>query len=642
MITFFSTLYQLCIGSLIIFVLLSRGAEASPIVLRYPQISSMSQPSASGQGVTPTLLLRQLNELKNSGYSFIRMDALGAKYRSYHRDKVIIVCFDAPSSLFMKEVLPILHVLHIPAVVGVIGHRVRDHDRNFLNGADLKKLATDPLISLAIEGDNLDMPLPGDPQKDRQPAATTRAWLGRKDGYESEKAYRARISDDLQRSQQFFEQQLGLHAHIVVWPGGDFNEVCTRIAASLGMTLGLGYQGLLDAHGRRRFYQHVVDNGVSPWQLEHDMKAEGSAKLHQPVRLMHVNLDYVYDADPVQEASNLQKLLQRIRDSDVNTVYLQAFADPDGNGAADAVYFPNRHLPVRQDLFNHVAWSISKLTQVRHVFAWMPLLAWQLPVRDKAAQDVVVTLPNKPNYVATGYPRLSPFSSSAKVVIRDLYTDLGRHAYFNGILFHDDITLSDFEDDSKFARSAYQSWGLPASVAEIRLHPQWMPMWTLLKTDALDNLALSMAHIVRDDHPGLLTARNLYAQVVLHKKAEEWYAQSLESSLADFDYTAIEAMPYMEQAHYHSGFYRDLFEHVKAYPQGLLKTIFELQAKDWRQGGDPVPSPVLANTVCMLYDWGVLNVGYIPDDPYRNSPDLSVLRPAMDHHCKLASQSDHG
>ena len=634
--------YQLCLGCLVILGLSARTAGAEPLVLRYPQISAISQPSASGQGVSPTLLLRQLNELKNNGYLFKRWDAWNDKQAAAHPSKVVIVCFDAPGPLFMHEVLPILHVLHVPAVVGVVGHQLRDHDRRYLSWTDIEELAKDPMVSLAVEGDKLDMPLPGDPQGDRQPAATTRAWLGRQAGYESEKAYRARIYDDLQRSKQLFEQRLGLHPHIIMWPGGDFNEVCTQIAASLGLSQGLGHEGLLDARGKRRILQHIVDNGISPWQLEHDMQVDEKTSRHGPVRVMHVNLDYVYDANPAQEASNLQKLLQRVRDSDVNTVYLQAFADPDGNGAADAVYFPNHHLPVRQDLFNHVAWSIRQLTQVRHVYAWMPLLAWQLPQSDRAAQDVVVTLPNKPNYVATGYPRLSPFSSLAKGVIRDMYTDLGRHAYFNGVLFHDDITLSDFEDDSTFARLSYQSWGMPGSVAEIRLHPEWLSMWTLLKTDALDNLALNMARRLRADHPGLLTARNLYAQVVLHKKAETWYAQSLESSLAEFDYTAIEAMPYMEQADYHSGFYRDLFDHVKAFPQGLKKTIFELQAKDWRQGGDPVPTPVLANTVCMLYDWGVLNVGYIPDDPYRNSPDLSVLRPAMDHHCSAEVPPDHG
>jgi len=34
----------------------------------------------------------------------------------------------------------------------------------------------------------------------------------------------------------------------------------------------------------------------------------------------------------------------------VNTVYLQAFSTQTGTANADAMYFPNRHLPVRSDL----------------------------------------------------------------------------------------------------------------------------------------------------------------------------------------------------------------------------------------------------------------------------------------------------
>jgi hypothetical protein len=48
----------------------------------------------------------------------------------------------------------------------------------------------------------------------------------------------------------------------------------------------------------------------------------------------------------------------------VNTVYLQAFSDPDANGSADMVYFPNRHIPMRADLFNRVAWQIQTRTPV--------------------------------------------------------------------------------------------------------------------------------------------------------------------------------------------------------------------------------------------------------------------------------------
>src|SRR3546814_1135116 len=77
----------------------------------------------------------------------------------------------------------------------------------------------------------------------------------------------------------------------------------------------------------------------------------------QNLRAVHVDLDYVYDPDPAQTDRNLGILVQRIADMGVNTVFLQAFADPEGEGLVRSLYFPNRWLPMRADLFNRVAWQ---------------------------------------------------------------------------------------------------------------------------------------------------------------------------------------------------------------------------------------------------------------------------------------------
>ena len=54
--------------------------------------------------------------------------------------------------------------------------------------------------------------------------------------------------------------------------------------------------------------------------------------------VMHVDLDDIDDPDPAQVEHNLQLLLSRIRAMGVNTVFLQAYADPDGNGAAPGIW----------------------------------------------------------------------------------------------------------------------------------------------------------------------------------------------------------------------------------------------------------------------------------------------------------------
>jgi biofilm PGA synthesis lipoprotein PgaB len=42
------------------------------------------------------------------------------------------------------------------------------------------------------------------------------------------------------------------------------------------------------------------------------------------------------------------------------------------------------------------------------------------------------------------------------------------------------------------------------------------------------------------------------------------------------------AMPYMEQVDNADQFYKDMIDRVKKYPNGIKKTVFELQATNWR------------------------------------------------------------
>ena len=156
-----------------------------------------------------------------------------------------------------------------------------------------------------------------------------------------------------------------------------------------------------------------------------------------------------------------------------------------------------------------------------------------------------------------------------------------------------------------------------------------MQKWTSYKTATIDDFAQDLAQKVRYWQPFLLTARNLYAQVALSPYSENWYAQSLEQSIQKYDFTAIMAMPYMEQAPDTNQFYQDLVNRVKKYPNGMKKTVFELQAVNWRTN-EKVPTEEMASTIKSLYQQGVMHVGYYPDDPIQDHPDTTQMRQVFD------------
>ena len=303
----------------------------------------------------------------------------------------------------------------------------------------------------------------GNPQGNQLPAATTRLYDPKR-GYESEASYRQRLRADLSRSANQLELKLGRRPRVIVWPYGRYNASAEAVARELGLPIGLNLDdgansASVPLAAQRRVLMTAEMGPLNGLRQELDARRRNLGDTSRSARVMHVDLDYIDDPDPAQVERNLKLLLARIRAMGVNTVFLQAYADPDGNGAADALYFPNRYLPVKRDLFSHVAWEIRSRTQVRRLYAWMPVLAFELPRGVLGANQKVVTQPSRRGVLTMGYPRLSPFSATAMATVRGIYADLARSARFDGLLFHDDVTLTDYEDASAPALRQYQAWG---------------------------------------------------------------------------------------------------------------------------------------------------------------------------------------
>lgn len=348
-------------------------------------------------------------------------------------------------------------------------------------------------------------------------------------------------------------------------------------------------------------------------------------------RVVQVDMDYIYDADPRQQEANLGRLIERIKDLAPKVVYLQAFADPKGDGAVDSVYFPNRHMPMRADLFSRVAWQLKTRAKVE-VYAWLPVLAFKLPEKNPASTHLVQAVPGAPEKQKAGKPpRLSPFDPEARRMIRDIYEDLAKYAIFDGILFHDDAVLDDYEDASPAALKAYEAMGLPGDINAIRRSPELMQKWTRGKTAALIAFTHELIGVVQGYQNGrdMLTARNIFASPILDPDAEKWTAQNYDDFLQAYDYVALEAMPYMENARDPKDWMAKLVAAVGKHRDGLRKTIFELQAVDWRERDKPVPTPELRDQMRRLRAAGALNYGYYPDDFIAGRPDTEVLRDVM-------------
>ncbi|MBU0620228.1 MAG: poly-beta-1,6-N-acetyl-D-glucosamine N-deacetylase PgaB [Gammaproteobacteria bacterium] len=585
-------------------------------------------------------LVQQFSWLKEHGYSVISVtDLLDAREgKRPLPPKAVMLTFDDGYRSFYTHVYPLLQAYNYSAVLAIVGswlqldpgqkvpYEGHNYSRSsFLSAREIQEMSDSGLVEIASHSFDLHRGIRGNPQGNLQPAAITRTYSPETKSYETDEAYLARIKFDLSRNNAFIESITGKNPRVMVWPYGRYNQPATEVAQALGMSIMLN-----------------LDDGTntlaSPlWQITRSLIAYSTSipdlaeelnptPRSAPERVMQVDLDYVYDPDPAQQEKNLGMLLDRVKAMSISTVYLQAFADPDGDGAADSLYFPNQHLPMRADLFNRVSWQLQTRAGVK-VYAWMPLLAFDLPKSHPLSQRTVVSV--SPKNPQSGYPRLTPFDEQTRQLIAGVYEDLAKHAAFDGILFHDDAMLDDFEDASPWALAHYQKeWGFPASVPEIRGNPELFNSWSSRKTQFLTGFSLDLAKIVRRYQPRLKTARNIYAEVVLNPKSEEWFAQSFPVFLDSYDYTALMAMPFMENAQDPQSWLETLVDVVARQPNGLKKTLFELQSVDWRNS-QPVDSRVMAGQMIFLQKHGALNFGYYPDNFLNDSPRLDIIRPAF-------------
>jgi len=589
-------------------------------------------------------MIEQLAWLRENGYRPVTVDQILAARKGGPElpAKAILLTFDDGYSSFYTRVLPVLRSYRWPAVLAPVGVWI-DTPANqpvdfagelrprsqFLTWAQVREISRSGLVEIAAHTDHSHRGILANPQGNLQPAAATRRYDAAAGRYESEADFQARMRQDVTNISDKILAVAGYRPRIWVWPYGTADGSTLQVVDSQGfkmaLTLDDGLDTLDNLMSSPRFLVVSDPDGM------HFSNSIVGTEASAPMRVAHVDLDNVYDPDPKQQEINLGKLVQRMADLGVNTVFLQAFADPKGDGLVQSLYFPNRHLPMRADLFDRVAWQLRTRAHVK-VYAWMPVLSFALDAR----------LPRVTRWdPATGqsaidpkqYQRLSPFDPQVRRLIGDLYEDVARMTSVDGILFHDDAVLSDFEDASPEALRAYAAQGLPDSIAGLRNDPATLQRWTRFKSRYLIDFTHELSAKVRAIRgPQVQTARNLFAEPIINPQSEAWFAQNLDDFLVNYDWTAPMAMPLMEgQSLKHSGPWLEaLVDQVRARPGALQRTVFELQARDWKhKPAQDLSAQQLADWMGRLKRQGATHFGYYPDNFLENSPDLKTLRPAL-------------
>jgi biofilm PGA synthesis lipoprotein PgaB len=609
----------------------SHSAQAALHVFAYHDVQD--QMNDDPHAVSTDNLIAHFSWLRSNGYTPVSVSdlLLAAEKPETMPEKAVLLSFDDGLASVYTHVFPALKLFGYPAVVSVVTDWIESSESVDYNGrsldqsgfvtwAQLREMSESGLVEVASHTHNLHGGVRGNPQGNLQPAAVTRVYGD--DGYENDAAYRQRITADLATSVGLLTERLGHPPRVLSWPYGAYSEMLVEISAGQGMPITLVLGVALNERVELSAIQREVVTG-NP-----NLESFTTSLLYPPhpplVRAAQVDLDYVYDPDPVQQERNLDLLIERIHTLDISHVLLQAFADPDADGGASALYFPSELLPLRADLFNRVAWQLKTRSNV-NVFAWLPLLSFAGDRIDPSWR-VLEQVDGQRAIDQDSEPRLSPFSADARAYINSIYRDLAKHASFDGILFHDDGRLNEHEDASPVALAAYRAeFGPDFTIPQAAEDPELSERWTRYKSKALLDLSEEVIETVRRYRPEIQTARNIFATALLDPNGERYLAQNFQDYLRVYDHVALMAMPALENARRARPFYAALAEAVAAEPHGLQRTLFELQTVDWRSG-KPVTASELKNTMRWLQSLGVRHLAYYPDDFVTDHPQLDVLR----------------
>ena len=601
------------------------------LVLTYHAVPFNASPNDEFS-VSQNRLVEQMEYLRTHGYNPISLgDILKAHEGKQDLPKnPVLITFDDAYISYYEFVVPILEKFGYPSVLAVVGSFIDNPPKGLseplMSWKQIKEVACKRLVEVVSHTYNLHKGIQYNPQGNVGPAVAVRAYDTDKKAYETEAEYRARLEVDFNNQNSLFTKHLGFTPKGIIWPYGMYNATSIEIAQKAGnlfcFTSEEGFAHIDRLHEINRI---VIKNKP----INDFIKEVDKPKPEKIIRAAQVDLDLIYDPNSYERTDeNLGKLIDRLVEMKVNTVFLQAFADPEGTGNIKSVYFYNKVLPVKADIFSHAVHQI--IIRDMHVYAWLPSLSIVLP--DKKLNEqlrVREIVDNKSRPSQSWYQRLTPFSSDVRKLVRQLYEDLSAHSLIHGILFQDDAYLTDHEDLHSLAIANYEErFGKDFVFHDLDKNPELVKRWTRYKTEVLIDFTKNLMEGTKKYRPYAEFARNIYASLVTNPESEEWFAQNYDRFLQTYDQVVIMAYPQMEKIGKPSPWIKGLVSKAKEFPNGIEKTVFKIQSYDW-QKKTWLNDGFLLEELRDILASGGRHIAYYPDDFWIDRPKLKVIKLEM-------------
>jgi poly-beta-1,6-N-acetyl-D-glucosamine N-deacetylase len=357
-------------------------------------------------------LIEQFEWLRENGYHMVSLDDILSARNGGPKlpPNALLLTFDDGYLSMYTRVFPLLKLFNYPAVIGLVGEWLKESKegnvfygdrwisrKNFVTWPQVREMVASGLVEVASHSHSLHKGVLSNPQGSLPSSAITRIYNPQTKQYENDAEYIARLRADLAKISALIAKETGKKPRAMIWPYGAYNMLGVQAAQAEGMpitmTLEAGSNTPNQSLSRIRRNMLVFHDKVSDLKRELLQPASYDGNDQPLSRIVGVELDALYDTDPIKQDKKVGDLIERIKKLRVNTVYLHAVTDLDHDGKADSAYFPNRHLPVRSDLFNRVAWQLFTRASVGletlYIYAWLPILEFESSTGLPASREVI-------------------------------------------------------------------------------------------------------------------------------------------------------------------------------------------------------------------------------------------------------------
>lgn len=416
-------------------------------VLAYHSVVDESAPKDKRLYVSQTIssdqLIAHFNWFKSQGYNIVSWQQIidAEKGKTTLPNKAVLLSFDDGYETMYSVIYPLLKAYNYPAVFAPVsswisapmgqkiqyGNEKLDREKFFATWQQIDEMQNSGLVEIASHTHDLHHGIKANPGGSQLAAMIAPEYKNGK--YETEEQYKFRVLNDMKISSNLIKKYTGKAPQIMVWPYGAFTETTVKLAKEAGMpyhfTLKEKVNHVGDAHVGRFLIDAESNFAVMARYLNRVSDTDNESFVQ---RKLHINLDFVYSPEPIKFKANYDALISNVAKYGVTAVYLKAYSDSNKDGIIDAVYFPNKYLPVRADIFSQVAWQLRTRAGVK-VYTWMPASLESLPENLRQVK-----------------------------VMQSLYQDLSLYSKTDGLFFDSKIGKHKWIDNSKESINLTKLW----------------------------------------------------------------------------------------------------------------------------------------------------------------------------------------